>query len=401
MSDTEQDESKSLITAAKDTVLSPFYLAVSKPARRTYIGTALFFFAALFLLGTAISAYVLFYYAYIPARGFSRPIHLQFDAGQPPYGTVSLSKELVSGQPYDVKVILHMPHTKSNREAGNFMLDLQLVAPSTTSTSGVLGNIASLEKFSVLAHERRPAILTYYSPALDHVHKALQLPWYLTGIRQEAEVLDVDMMEGVEFNKGWRNIPTSARLEIQSDMKMQVYSASLVIKTRFQGLRYIMYKHRVASFVIFTGAFWTVEVISCFLAWLILSLLISSRKEESPGPKRERPGGAERTIKEEEDERDSEGLSDTSRTFPTFSGQQPLRYSSPRIKEEEAGETVPPDHPPGEADDEDEDEDDDFLLDEPPRHYDDSGLGTSMESSAGRRDALRRRRSGPFAGSNE
>ncbi|KAK4934056.1 hypothetical protein LTR28_010943, partial [Elasticomyces elasticus] len=42
----------------------------------------------------------------------------------------------------------------------------------------------------------------------------------------------------------------------------------------------------------------------------------------------------------------------------------------------------------GEADDEDEDAD--FILDR------DSGLGTSMESSSGRREILRRRRSKMF-----
>jgi len=99
-------------------------------------------------------------------------------------------------------------------------------------------------------------------------------------------------------------------------------------------------------------------------------------------------------IKEEATSEDEERgfLSDTERTFPTLSNQQPLRFRSPEIKEEkkeeDAGDGVRlQDVPPLtnlEADD--EDEDGDYFLD--------SGIGTSMESGSGSRPGSMRKRRG-------
>ena len=62
----------------QDIALSPFRAAVSKPARRAYISTALFFGSSVVLLGLAVVAYVLFYVNYVPNVGFERIVHLQF-----------------------------------------------------------------------------------------------------------------------------------------------------------------------------------------------------------------------------------------------------------------------------------------------------------------------------------
>lgn len=212
-------------------MLKPIAYATSKPAQRAYLSTALFFLASIFLLAIAITAYLLFYFSYIPTRGFSRPIYLQFGPDHHPYGLAKLSQELVSNQPYDVKAVLHMPRTPSNIEAGNFMLDLKLLAP------GVPGTAWNSAKGEVLVQETRPAIMTYHSKVMDHVHKAAALPLYVIGLREEAESLDVKLMEGVEFARGWRNIPATARLELQSEKKLQVYDVKIVFIARLKGLR--------------------------------------------------------------------------------------------------------------------------------------------------------------------
>ena len=74
---------------------------------------------------------------------------------------------------------------------------------------------------------------------------------------------------------------------------------------------------------------------------------------------------------------------DTERTFPSGVGQARLKYESPTIKseEDEPSFIVPEANRGVEADDEDEDAD-----------FFDSGIGTSMDSSATRKDSVRRRR---------
>lgn len=146
-----------------------------------------------------------------------------------------------------------------------------------------------------------------------------------------------------------------------------------------------MYNYRIISFVVLTAIFWSVEMTFAGIFWLMLSVFVfpdnnpptDVKKEEEPV-----------RIKKEEDEQSD--MSDTPHTFPTLSGQPPLRYSSPHVKEEDT--PAPPDNEVavGEADD----EDDDFVLDETGpmgRQVSDSGIGTSMESSSGRPESMRRR----------
>lgn len=192
------------------------------------------FFTGLTLLGLAITAYVLFYYSYIPQRGFTKPVYLQFDQGRNAYANVDLtSNDLVSGQPYDVNVKIRLPRTASNLAAGNFMVALDLLAPP----SGSWNDVTAPEVPKVIIQERRPAILTYYSTALRYLHNAARLPLYVAGIRTEAETLTVKMFEGVEFGRGRNNRPATARLELQSGTPLQVYDISISFMTRLRGLR--------------------------------------------------------------------------------------------------------------------------------------------------------------------
>jgi seipin len=124
-----------------------------------------------------------------------------------------------------------MPRTSNNKAAGNFMLGLQLLAPGSV-IDAVLD-----EESKVLAKASRSAILTYQSIPMEMVHRGVALPWHLIGWRDEAEVLKVPMIEGVEFSNGWRNIPDQARLELRSDEKLQIYSAKIEITAQLRGLR--------------------------------------------------------------------------------------------------------------------------------------------------------------------
>ncbi|KAI9815305.1 MAG: hypothetical protein M1827_002785 [Pycnora praestabilis] len=242
--------------------------------------------------------------------------------------------------------------------------------------------------------------MTYTSPFVDIVIRCARIPWYVLGWRNEAETLDITMMEGIEFQRGRSNVPTSLRLEVQSHERMQVYDAKVRFVARFWGLRWMMYNHRIISLLVFTTGFWAVELSFTFLAWLLLSSYFSSPRKETKEIKRDLETDSQ-VFKTEEDTDAlfTEGLSDTERTFPTFSRQPPLRYNNSKIKDEEKEErasgminTIPP---VAEADDED-DELVDIRVGRGGRT--DSGLGTSMEESGGRRDDIRRRRAKLFGG---
>ena len=121
------------------------------------------------------------------------------------------------------------------------MIDLALLAPSspTVSTADILHSSFGTTNSSttVLGRSRRPAILTYVSPLVEQAHKLSNLPWYVVGWKKEAEALEVSMFEGIQFAKGWRNIPDQARVIVEADEKMQFYEVWVKVRARFQGLR--------------------------------------------------------------------------------------------------------------------------------------------------------------------
>ncbi|KAK5125575.1 hypothetical protein LTR08_005203 [Meristemomyces frigidus] len=393
----EEEPGGGLIASAKNLILRPFRIALSTTARRAYLTTFLVISTGLALLGFAITAYVLFYWSYIPRIGFERTIHLQFDnvyspsdsrygaahgASPYPYGIVMLSPDIVSVQRYDVAVELTFPRTPENTGAGNFMLEVNMYAAETTPDTVQAGLATGTAVKPVLANSRRPAILPYRSQLIELAYKLTELHWYLLNWRSEEEKLYVEMFEGVEFSKGWRNLPSTMKLEIQSTNRMQVYSAQAVFRARFRGLRWLMYNHRILSAFVFVGIFWTTEMLFAGLAWAALTVFVIPPTQDVKAEELHEVA----TQMKDEPEDDRTNLSDTERTFPTLGGQQPLRYSNPKIKQEDE-ETVMPMPEDGllqaaEADDEDEDAD--FFLD--------SGIGTSMESGANRRESIKRRR---------
>lgn len=272
------------------------------------------------------------------------------------------------------------------------MISVELLAPTERSAPmpndgnmlSTIGadrsDIAPSNTTTLLARSRRPAILPYRSRPIELLFKATELPWYVLGLRSETSTLRIPAFERVTFARGWRNIPSILRLEVQSTHRLQIYSAIASFRARFRGLRWIMYNHRIISAVIFISTFWITEVIFAGLAWAALSFYLSSGQDMKQ---------EERRIKEEPEEEGPPRLSDTERTFPTLRGQAPLRYTSPteaEIKREpQDEERILPvsEVAANAAEADDEDEDVDFF---------DSGIGTSLESSGpARRESMRRR----------
>ena len=164
-----------------------------------------------------------------------------------PWGVASLGSDLASLQQYDVSVLLKLPRTPANVATGNFMLDLALYSPPQTSIMGV--NTST----TLIAHSRRPAILTYSSPLVDTARALSYMPLYLTGWKREAETLEVSMFESLEFSRGWRNVPASLSLEIQSREQMQVYGVEIKFRAKFRGLRFVISTKRIVATHVYMG----------------------------------------------------------------------------------------------------------------------------------------------------
>lgn len=288
------------------------------------------------------------------------------------------------------------------------MLDVSLFAPSAkaSATSSKLDFITASLNSTLLARSRRPATLTYVSPLVDTASTLSGIPFYVLGWKTESEVLEVPIFESVEFSKGWMNVPRFLKVVVEADEKMQFYEVGVKIMARFGGLRWIIYNHRILSYLFFTSTFWTCSVLSSLLAWFVLGSFFSGDNEEQP--KKEGIEDSDKAIKREEEYDDqfdpfsTEDLSDTSRSFPTLGRQMPLHFSSRRgnlmkgeteeeakAKKEEDKVMASTNIQPLGAEADDEDDEDDAGV----RSWRDSGIGTSLEETDRRTNIARRRRS--------
>ena len=426
-----------MLIETQDTLLWPLHVATSPILLRTYLRTALLFLTSSILFGFAVIAYTSFYYSYIPVRGISVPVYLQFDHGASssyfsqqggsllgerwPYGVANI-QGLVDRQKYDVVVIMEVPRSETNLKAGNWMVALEIRGPpiagggvmsmlgwdeeetveddskeSDSRKTAADGSDTRAGRPSVLGRSRRPALLTYRSRLIEIAYRLLRLPLYLIGWHTESEHVEISMLESVIFKQGYRNIPSSIRLELCSRQPLEVYQVKVQINARLEGLRWLMYRYWLTSAVVGTTLFWSVEMGVLLFTWALFTLLFGkSSTPEDYEAKKKRIKFDPDAIPPTLDTEPGTPLSDTSRTFPTLPSQQPLSYTSPK---EEPRATLNLNEIPTREDAEADDEDDDFLLEEPipPRVeregiFTDSGIGTSLESSVER--GLARRRSG-------
>ncbi|KAL9047352.1 MAG: hypothetical protein Q9214_000049 [Letrouitia sp. 1 TL-2023] len=328
------------------------------------------------------------------------PIAISASRDGPPHGTANLGSALTSAQPYHVSLFLHLPRTPNNLAAGNFMLDLSLLSSAKISPTAVTSPLSSKK---ALAKARRPAILTYASPIIDTASTITGLPWYVIGWKTESEVLQIPMFEGVEFAKGAQNIPQEAMVVVEADQKMQFYEVGIRVIAKFGGLRWIMYHHRIISYLVFTSMFWTCAMLTSLLVWLILSTTLSPRPQQDRQPIKEQEAEHAEVKSEQEELKEpttpslTEELSDTSRTFPTLGRHMPLHFPGrgrSRVKEGERDEEedkikrededvmesagIQPLN--GEADDEDEE------RETAGQSFRDSGIGTSIDEGRTQRE---------------
>ncbi|EXJ83031.1 hypothetical protein A1O3_06848 [Capronia epimyces CBS 606.96] len=407
----------SLFQRAVTLLLAPVHLLTSRVAVKAYLSTLLLLTTSTILIAVSSTAYGLFYYNYIPQINLERVVYLQYVPGAHPYATTALdASALVSQQAYDVELIVNMPRTPTNLEAGNFMLDLSLLGPGINAKKlpdTVTAWLANLTSENVLYHSRRPAILPYSSPILSISHMFLHLPWHLLNIRDlDSSRLVVPMFEMLSFPRGSRYIPTHARLELQSSTTLQVYDVKLAFRAKFQGLRYLVYNYRVTAFVVFTATFYTLSVATMAFVWAVVSAFISSSREpakikqigdDQNGQLKPEPESASAAKVKMEDDPDSfahglslSNISETVTQFPTLRGQTSRSFveGSPVVdrkddRDEDDGLTRP--IGAGEAaDDEEDGRESEEIRGRP--FEGDSGIGTSMESEH-TSGALFRRRS--------
>jgi seipin len=299
-----------------DFISSPTFLRVS-------ISAVLFFIVSSLLFAISTTAFLVFYWNYIPPISLSIPLYFQYGvhaAGNVPYAIADVpSGTLISQQPYAVTVDLSIPRTPTNLDGGVFMVDVRLLgafsalAQPPETLKQLLGNMTSLggEGHTVLQHSRRPSMLRYRSRSLSFARDAVFAPLYLLGFKDlDSDNVKVKLWEAAVFSRGSSNVPTALRVEIAASgastgtadagalvsvggvtvpasidaplarRQVQIYSASITFAAQFSGLRYVIYHYRVLSFILFSLAFYSTSIISMGLVWALYGSSIMSGSED-------------------------------------------------------------------------------------------------------------------------
>jgi len=282
-------------------------------------------------------------------------------------------------------VSLTLPRSPANLNRGNFMIALHLLARGRTTSTfsspneplpylippatprALLSDTSpeALDSFlqptrldlpAFLASHRvvytttRPAIIPYVDPFASLVSRLLFLPLHVIfpGSRSTTVRLTVPMAEevGLGFQRGGSGgsgTPKMLLLEVQAGQDIQVYDASVTIAARLKGLRAVMYRWRVTSFVVFSVAFWLGEMlllgtaVVAALGWDLGGLLsIGGTKEKE---KEEDQGDGFTSEEDSPPERkrkriEEEASSPTSSAFPTPASEGFGEQST--VKKEEA-----------------------------------------------------------------
>lgn len=217
------------------------------------------------LFCSAVLLYVLFYLLYMPASTHVKPVHMQYNKicedkscdlqsmTSPfhsfPIAHLQLAKSqlMMVGQPYHISVQLELPETPRNIDLGVFM---------------VCVDMKDKDNF-LKSHACRSTMLRYKSAWFLKAKTVLFLPFYLLGLREEMQNLDVEMFSRYIDTP---NSVTDIYIEIQSKV-VEFYAVSLHITAHFSGLRYIIFNFPIISAIVGIGVNFTVLVAIILLLW--------------------------------------------------------------------------------------------------------------------------------------
>lgn len=224
-------------------------------------------FAIGFLLFcAAVLLYVLFYLMYMPSSTHVKPVHMQYNkicddektcdltSMTSPYHSFPIAhlqltrhQLMMVNQPYHINLRLEVPETPRNLDLGIFMVCVDMK-----------------DKENMLkSHACRSTMLRYRSPWLSTVKTILLLPFYIFGVREEKQELDVEI-----FSKyiDTTNSVTDIYVEIQSKV-VEFYGVSMHITAHFTGLRYLIFYFPSISALVGVGVNFMVLVIITLLLW--------------------------------------------------------------------------------------------------------------------------------------
>ncbi len=210
-----------------------------------------------------------------------------------PFGLADLrGLGLKPDQDYDVSVVLHAPRSPNNLAVGNFMVELALAAAGGSALNDAITAAARLPPANprdfiasdgrrVVFAAARPALMAYADPLVAQATRLALLPLHVFAPEAAASArLVLPMAESLAFRGGSnqaRGLPSVLFLEVRAGgaNELQTYAAEVVFAARLRGLRWLMYHHRIFSFLLLTTTWWLVEVLFMVAVFVVAGMFLS------------------------------------------------------------------------------------------------------------------------------
>ncbi|ERS99303.1 hypothetical protein HMPREF1624_04502 [Sporothrix schenckii ATCC 58251] len=310
---------------------SDAYRAVtSKTAQRTYLYAVLLTITSSILYGIAILGYLGFYREYVPHQVRTAPVHLQYASahslpsaastkagsrlfaaesalqqhpqGAHPHHPFALADlrglGLKTDQEYDLSVVLSVPRSPNNLQVGNFMVELALAASSVSSASSAITTATRLPPANprdflesggkrLLFAASRPGLMAYTDPVVAQATRLTLLPVHFFSPEAASRTrLIVPMAESLAFSgSGGPSavLPAVLYLELRTggEHELQTYGAEVVFSAKLRGLRWLMYHHRVFSFLLLTTTWWLIEVVFMLAVFVAFGIFFGANRGDN------------------------------------------------------------------------------------------------------------------------
>lgn len=224
----------------------------------------------------ATFAYLFVHNTIVPGVSCRLPVYFDFDDKAPTAGVTLAEPIMVPGHTYALTLLLRMPESRPNVNAGNFMVGLTLL------------NRAYETRVAV----KRPAILRYSSDLLRGLGTMTLLPLMMLGRKDESQLVDVPLVES--FYNDPQNPAETATLFL-SRPGLQVYDATLAVTANLHGVSFYMHTYRIPSFLIGVSTL-------VFIQFALLAML-QFRSRRVHLPRQHTPPGGIRPHFGDEEER--------------------------------------------------------------------------------------------------
>ncbi|SPN97440.1 related to cell division control protein (Cdc15) [Cephalotrichum gorgonifer] len=302
-----------ILRAARDAV-------TSKTTRRAIVKLALLAGSSLALLFVAIVSTAIFFASYIPDKSLSWPVYLQYGIGDNPFGVAHITPPIPkTQQQYDVSITVTLPESPRNTDRGNFMIALHLLDTDLSAAVDVLEppepGRSLVDPKSIIFTTRRPALMPYVDPTVSLARRLAFLPLHLLFPKKGAYSMTVPLAEGVVFSRSSR-VPRSIYVELLAGQNLQTYEVSLTMTANLRGLRWILHKYRIISFITLTVGFWSMEMLFAGLALFVLGIFMGAQGHPPPKLEKEEEEEEEEVKDEYEEELRTVELQERVGTLP-------------------------------------------------------------------------------------